>query len=475
MTDVLTPPPPLTEEDAAFDPSRRSAVKVLWDLALIHGPASRADLHRHRPVISWNYREYVRWHPEAKGDHSDAILRTADRWAFDRAIDRSLERGWLVEQDGLLSVGTLPPEHVPLSTKSLDTVRHELLDMESKEAMAVLTAKTNKSRMKPTREGRALLARSLRERGQLEPIVVWKPHPTVWKDEIIVNGATRSEILAEMGVEPVKRYLPPETTAAEVLLMRIEFEVAATSKDVSRAGRDAYIEQLAAEGVSQKDISKAVGLSLARVGQLLSATKADFSRRQGGPDSTAVARFVALRDAGFPLRDIADDTQWSKDTVAKYLAIYDADLPKENPLPGEGTAASTFLQTLIELGRATQREAYEAAGLEQAQVSGQMNDFVKKGLVEIVDKVGTSNVYAPTTQALALTHKIGPRPKPKAQPAAKPKAKPPAEVISIVPQGPGLDEYVDDLFESIVADGYSVNDVIAGLRKRLARHGLRQV
>lgn len=398
-------PPPMPEGEEGFDPSNLGPVKQLWDVALAYGPLSRAEAHKHRPVTSWNYREYVRWHPKVAGDTSMSTMMKADKWSWDRAIDLSLERGWIIlDEKGLLTVGIIPPNHKPMATKSLATVQAELDGGSTEIAMKILTAKVNHARMRPQTAAKNALKKDLQARGQLQPIKVWKPSPMVHEHEIIVDGVTRAALLEELGIEPWKVYLPEDVTPTEVLLQRISHEMNSTTKDTTTEARDAYIAQLAELGFPADKIAKQVDLTRRRVEQILSASETHFVR--GHPSADDVAEFVLMRDAGWHIRDIAERTQWGKSTVSKYLAAHDAgtlDAKLENPTatPATDTNASVMLGALVVLERASIPDACEAAGLDRRAVSGtEIKRLVSEGLIKSVGKEGRTTIYAPTSLAV---------------------------------------------------------------------------
>jgi len=359
-------PPPHAEGEDRFDSASMGPVKQLWDVTAVYGPISRAELHKHRPVTSWNYREYLRWHPEVKGDTSMSTLMKADRWIWDRAIDLSIEQGWLTTDDkDRYVVAAIPPEHRPLATKPKELIEAELAGDSTDAAMKILIAKVNLARMKPQTVQKNALKRDLQERGQLQPIKVWKPSPMVHEHEIIVDGVTRAGLLEELGIEPWKVYLPENTSPTEVLLQRISHELHPTTKDTSKEARDEYILKLSELGFDHAKIAKQVGLSRNRVAAILSAMSAYGLRTT--PSLDDINYMVMLRAAGWNQADIAERTQWSQKTVSKYLAISpeapaataDGDTATKEPPPKQ----LKFLRALHELGSATEKVASEHAGI----------------------------------------------------------------------------------------------------------------
>lgn len=490
-------PPPMPEGEEEFDPSNLGPVKQLWDITLAYGPLSRTEAHKHRPMRSWNYREYVRWHPEVKGDTSMPTMAKADKWSWDRAIDLSLERGWIVtdEKDRLV-VGSIPPNHKPMATKPLAAVQAELDSESIDAAMKILTAKVNHARMKPQTAAKNALKRDLQARGQLQPIKVWKPSPMVHEHEIIVDGVTRAALLEELGIEPWKVYLPDDVTPTEVLLQRISHEMLTTTKDTSVEARNAYIAQLAELGFPADKIAKQVDLSRRRVEQILTASETHFVR--GQPEPEEIAEFVLLHTAGWNTRDIAERTQWGKSTVIKYLAIEAerdkiaettdtdadaADVPSD--MPKEGTDSHTLLCTLmfdVPDSKGTRREIYTMAGLDPADGGGSFTTLSKRGLVQVNGKRGSSQAWEPTSKAWAFISERPdtlpdpvplPEPKPKGRKSSTPRAprKPKPELAPVVSIAPDPDDIQFNEIMAILDENSDLmRRVVAACQKRLHGH-----
>jgi len=321
-TATPSPPPPLSQESATVSPIPLG--RHLWDLLAVHGPLLRHDLfHKAAIPIGEPWREYVRWNGLQGKKPSQNDLAAADRAYFDRALDQSLRRGWLVTKGDRLAAGECPPEHRALSTlggvdaagqPNVHTLTRRMIGDDDRKALDLLREKTNPARRKPFKRKVDKLRESLRTIGQVNDIICW--HPIGQPDPIFVDGQTRYELLLELEVEPRIDWLPKEMSATHVLGMRIAAELQNTTKDDTKEARDRYIAELASRGFTQQSIAEMLGLSQQNVSKILKM--ADKSGRRE-VDDDEIAEMRELQEAGWTERDIAEDTGWSKTTVHRAL------------------------------------------------------------------------------------------------------------------------------------------------------------
>lgn len=478
-TPLAVPPPPprpVQEEDKDYvDPVTGGAVQKAWDIALVYGPAIRAELHAHRPESSHNWREYLRYHEEISRtkDPSRSDLHIADRWAFDQALDQCLERGWLVtnpENTDQLMVGICPPSHKPLQTIGGEfEIRALFAGLSEDRAREILEHKIDVARVKPHKEGYDRLLMSISTHGLLTPITVWQISPSR-RDFLIVDGVTRAEICASLDIEldydnPHHYHILPEgLTANEALTRRVQYEVVATTKPQTEKSREALIKRLEAEGWDIKAIAAEVRLTDRHVRRILSTADTHVRRGQTRPTEDDVAEFVALSDAGWPVRDIAKLTQWGKSVISKHLVRTEAEAEPGktsrrrkakaagSPLPAEGTIIYLMLVTLMfdmPDSHGTQREVFETAGQEHGSVASSFANLERNGLIHVIGK-GAKNakLYEPTSLAWELIpERPATIPLPAPAPASTSKTDPEPEtsaapVLTLVPARNDLDEAV---------------------------------
>lgn len=296
----------------------------LWDLLAVHGPLPRHELfHKAAIPIGEPWREYVRWNGLQGKKPSPADLDAADRFYFDHAVTQSLRRGWLVTKGDLLAAGECPPEHRALSTlggvdadgkPNVHTLTRRIIGDDDRKALDLLREKSNPARRKPFKRKVDKLRESLLAVGQVNDIICWRPIGQ--PDPIFVDGQTRHEILLELGIEPRIDWLPKEMSATHVLGMRIAAELQNTTKDDTKEARDRYIAELAGRGFTQQSIADMLGLSRERVGQIVRMANKS-GRREVVVDEVPEMRELA--EAGWTVRDIAEETGWSKSTVHNVL------------------------------------------------------------------------------------------------------------------------------------------------------------
>lgn len=333
---VPPPPPEVVPESLTIEPAPYA--RHLWDLVTLHDGLMRADLRNKAQLpLGETFREYARWHnTKVKPDP-----HVADDEYFERGLQHGIARGWLIVNRGKVTAGTCPPEHRPMKTIGNErTLRANLNKEKERKAYELLINPKSAARQHAvTHKGE--LRQSLKKVGQLYPILRWHPFGN---DPIIIDGVTRYELLRDMGVEEEDIQFKDlgEMTAIEALQLRIEAELNATSKDQRDEARNAYIEGLAMEGFTQKDIAKLVGVSQSRVAQILSATQAGSSR----PTEDDVKEFKRLSDAGWNRRAIAEETGWSTGTISRYLS-------------GEATARDPEATVVIRKTRASKKNTPE--------------------------------------------------------------------------------------------------------------------
>ena len=364
---VPAPPPRPVEESRTVEPE--PFARHLWDLLSIHGPKTATDL---RPLavfpLGEPWREYVRWtEREPKKAPGPGELARADQHYLERAIDQGVRRGWFTcLDDGRVAPAECPPEWEPLrSTGGPEGVAKRLMSEDDAKALAILRRPTNPSRRKPLKRKVDELRESLKTYGQIHDIVGW--HPMGQPSPIIVSGVTRMELLAEMGVEPRITLLPRETPATVVLGIRMSAELQNSTKDEAKEARDKYIAEMHALGFTQEGIGKVVGLTQKRVSQIV--------KELGKPGRRTVTdaeadEMLDLADAGWTIRDIAEDTGWRKTTVseaiAKRRAVRDTsptsvtDKPVE-PKPAKRTKKAQIMAEAEAMGAKSGSKVYDTS------------------------------------------------------------------------------------------------------------------
>jgi predicted transcriptional regulator len=340
---IPTPAPGDERMDAS------GAAKFAWDVVAVFGPLTRVQSARYMPSIAWNTREYRRWNGR------EVSTSAADGWAWTRAIDQAISKGWITESDGLLTVGEIPPDHRPVSRLEMrDVSNWAARDVAKPDGMVpalggraglgddavkfLRSAKWREVRRKPDRAKRAALKASIERIGVLYPILVWSPPMS--DEEIVIDGITRQEIVAEINAgRPKDRritMLDPihlsDRSAYEVVLARIEAELHGTSKDQSDDAFVKYLAKLEGIGLSHRQIGEYVGMTQAAVAMRLSRAK--DVQRTAPPERDPrdhTEEFVRLRDQGYYQVDIARITGWSQPTVSNVLSEYDAQQADEQP------------------------------------------------------------------------------------------------------------------------------------------------
>lgn len=429
---VPAPPPPVAQsiEGDNFDETRGNRINRIWDIVAVYGPATDAVVRSHAPIISDNWREYARFHPEVGRSNlpSQAQLAVADNWAADHAIAQMLSRGWLVRRGDTLHLGPPPPSHTPFATMGGEQgMARTVAAKPNNEALALLRDKTNPMRIKPSPEGRARLKRELKQHGQVAPIIRWRTRSLNGFETFIVDGVTREELLLGLGVAEEDIWyedLPTDLSPAEVLLKRISCEVAGTSK--SDTDRNAYIAERAAAGATQVQIAKELGVSKQRVNKILTQSQLQLTLSQA-PSDADYAEWRALSEAGWSIRDISRRTQWNRNTIQRYLAKGEEPDPEptNNEAPfGPDTKAWALVEAAIRWGPATERNLLEWSGQDTASRSGQMvRKLLAQGYLTVAGKQGRSNLLVATDKARKLMPDVQPEPQPETAPPAKPKRK----------------------------------------------------
>jgi hypothetical protein len=319
--EAAAPPPPPVPESETIEPV--PFARHLWDLVTLFDGLSRADLYRKASFpLGETWREYVRWegidHRTAKKPTPEQH-RLADQAYLDRAVTQGLERGWLTERGGKIHPATCPPEHTPMQQLGGDrALRAMLHDEDERRAFDLLLDKTGPARHTAIIRKPAL-RKSLREVGQLYPILRWV---LFGNDPIILDGNLRYEILTkDMGKDDDEIAFDDrrDLTAVEALQIRVEAELNSTAKDQRDEARNQYVAELKAAGFTSPSIGKLVSLSRSQVDRILSTMRIDAHRGQTTPNADDVAEFRRLTEADWPLRAVAEHTGWSKSTVANYL------------------------------------------------------------------------------------------------------------------------------------------------------------
>ena len=376
---VPPPPPDVVPESETMEPTPYA--RKLWDLVVLFDGLTEAELRSKAPIpMGEPWREYVRWNYGGKEPTrtSEALLQ-ADRQYFDRGLAHGVERGWLVRHGRKIVAGDPPPQHAPLST--LGTQRSMrarfMADTESRCLELLRTGRARHTKLTKT-----ALRKSLRSIGQVYPIIRW--NPGMGHDPIIIDGVTRYEILTkDLGVDESDiRFedLPSTMTAAEVMQYRIELELNSTSKDQTTDARNAYIADLAAEGIVQSEIAKLVALSQNRVSEILSTVSIDRYRGQT-PGADDVAEFEALADAGWNVRAIAERTGWSKSTVNNYLAGLRTVRPPEPQLPRgkQSSKRQRIKEAAAAIGAAPETTYTVSANVPAVKAAAKIDDtFIPK-------------------------------------------------------------------------------------------------
>ena len=203
---------------------------VIWDVLIAHGPQKFGPklislLGRGADFTPAAWKEYLRDHHEFAGKEGRAAdWEVARREYIERALEQGVRRGWLkLSSDGVYSPGDEVPEHkdwaplpergLSLSQTRLDVsfsmpitlqsaigskVFAEVVPLTREQAMAVLSSKV---RAKPDPKLKAELKRSLRQVGQLYPIIRWRPNTAVDTPWYTVDGVTREELLLKIDPE----------------------------------------------------------------------------------------------------------------------------------------------------------------------------------------------------------------------------------------------------------------------------------
>lgn len=408
--------PPPTSGDERMDAS--GAAKFAWDIVAVFGPLTRSESLRYMPSEAWAEREYKRWTGKAASSSG-----AADRWAWNRTLDQAVDKGWIVEVDGQLTAGEIPPDHQPLgrlemrdisSWATREIVRpDDLFDA----VKFLMSAKWREIRRKPKPAKRAALKASIERIGVLYPALVWSMPMT--NKEIVIDGVTRQEIVAEINAErpAAQQIVMPDPihltsrSAYEAVLARIEAELSGTSKDQSPEELDKYLVKLESLGLSHALIASFVGMTRAAVSNRLARAK-ELKRtpppKRDPRDHTE--EFVRLRDEGYYQVDIAGKTGWSQKSVSRVLREYDEQRAAQavgatpDVMPEDDLEWRTMETAVFDLpDRFTAHDIGYRNENEARNGRRRLSKLTSKGLLKQVGKDGQKPVYEVTPLGRELT------------------------------------------------------------------------
>lgn len=202
----------------------------------------------------------------------------ASTWYHEKYLDRGLTEGWLAEVDGYIVAATPPPGHTPMTSQgpingqvemsgapeevalNARRILHHTVEQE-RAALKLLHHRGNVTRVVPKDRGAAKksLRQSIERIGQVAPIIRWPGMKD--GEEVIIDGQTRLEVCAELGIEPWVIDIPRGTPATEVLMRRIESEIQRKPSMTPDEKRDYIATLLSVGGFTYEEIAERVGVS----------------------------------------------------------------------------------------------------------------------------------------------------------------------------------------------------------------------